>query len=83
MPEMWASRQSGSVAVKAESSGASGAGEWASRNATLQRVVDVQRALQWVGQWSMAMIEAAEIRAVDWRAWKDARRDRQQHMTRV
>jgi hypothetical protein len=44
---------------------------------------NVQVAFQRVGQRSMAMVEAAEVRAVNRRARKDARGDGQQHVARV
>jgi hypothetical protein len=46
-------------------------------------LLNVQVAFQRVGQQSMATVEAAEVRAVDWKARKDARGNRRQHVARA
>jgi hypothetical protein len=68
-------------------SGASQAVEWSRRRWFREPhfvvLLNVQVAFQRVGQRSMAMVETAEVRAVDRRARKDARGNGQQHVARA
>jgi hypothetical protein len=60
-----------------------GRGSWWIGKPDFVVLLNIQMAFQRVRQWSIAMVEITEIRAIDGGAGNDTGRDWRQHVTRV